>query len=79
MSGYWKELSAADAVLGERALPRAAERRLQRRLGASMSSAAMRGPAIAAFSVAVVVGAMAVVGLQRMRAPALRISSMSFS
>ena len=35
-----------------------------------MSRRAMRGPALAAFSAAVVVGALAVVGMQRLRAPA---------
>lgn len=70
MSAFWKELADADAGLAGQALPRAAERRLQRRLGASMSRRAMRGPALAAFSVAVVVGALTVVGVQRLRAPA---------
>lgn len=68
-SNFWKDLADADAALAEVRLPREAERRLQRRLGASMSRRNMRGPALVAFCAAVVVGALGMVLLQRVRAP----------
>lgn len=70
MSTYWEDLTAADGALSGVSLQRDAERRIQRRLGASMARHRMRGPALAAFCAAVVVGALSVIALQRVQTPA---------
>ena len=66
---FFKELAAADEALAAVTLPREGERRLQRRLGASMSRRRMRGPAVLAFTVAVIVGALGMVAVQRTQRP----------
>lgn len=66
---FFKELADADEALAQVTLPREVERRLQRRLGASMSRQRMRGPALAAFAAAVVVGALGMVAVQRLQRP----------